>query len=133
MAPTGEATDLRSALAQVGEIHAQGTTHLDTAAAASKEAADLTQAAERLESQLASARMDDASRGAVARMKERAAALARHAEALAALADGMVGACSEATEAISAWIPVAERMRALGATPDSEFVAGGMATSGRAG
>ena len=125
--PTGEVTDLTAALHQIGEIHAQGTTYLDTAAAAAQEADDLTRAAERLEARLSAAQMDDASRGAVARMKERAAALSTHAAALASLADGMVGSCNDATEAVSAWLPVAERMRALGATPDSTFVAGNMA------
>jgi hypothetical protein len=121
---TGEAADLRSALDQVAQMRAKAVTYLDTAAEATADAGELTAAAERLGATLANAGMDQASQGAVAQLREQAGVLAGHATGLSQSADSMSAACDNAERAIAEWLPVAERMNALGAAPDSGFVAG---------
>lgn len=120
---TGEATDLDSALIVIEQIEAQATTHLDTAAAAVQEAAEQQAAVEVLQAKLAAAGMDEASLTAVARLAEQVQAMRDNAERVRTIADAAVAAAQASHAEIKKWQAVQEQMRALGASPDSQFIA----------
>lgn len=120
---TGEATDLDSALIVIEQIEAQATTHLDTAAAAVQEAAEQQAAVEVLQAKLAAAGMDEASLTAVARLAEQVQAMRDNAEQVRTIADAAVAAAQGSHAEIKKWQAVQEQMRALGASPDSQFIA----------
>ncbi len=127
---TGEAQSIVSTRHDLAAVEAAATTHLDTAAVATAEAAELRAMAERMRANLSMRHLDAAVLGEISRLIEQANRLDEAARALASAADGTSAAARTALAKVNEWSHAEEAIKARprgadGQAIDSEWLAAG--------